>query len=269
MNPSESILPGIDLSVAIEYVTQYFVASLRIGAFMISAPFFGTRYVMPQIRIMLAMVLTVIIATKTPLPDSATIGSAFGIALMLTEIAIGLSAGLITTIWFAAAALAGEKIASTAGLGYAAQMDPDAGGQTPVVSQILTLFLIVTFLALDGHLILFSLIMRSYEFSPIVVIPDLRVFIEGGIKAAGWMFLAASLIMLPIVTLLLMINISIGVITRSAPQLNLFSFGFPISMLGVFFILFISAPVLGYAFSDLVNATIEDVEFILGGLSGG
>ncbi len=127
----------------------------------------------------------------------------------------------------------------------------------------------MTFLALDGHLILFSLIMRSYEFSPIVVIPDLRVFIEGGIRAAGWMFLAASLIMLPIVTLLLMINISIGVITRSAPQLNLFSFGFPISMLGVFFILFISAPVLGYAFSDLVNATLDDVELILGGLSGG
>lgn len=269
MPANTAILPGIELQIVIEYLTQYFMASLRIGAFLVSAPFFGTRYVMPQIRIMFAMIMTIIIATKTPLPDSNVIGSTLGVALMLKEVAIGLSAGLIMTIWFSAAALAGEKIASTAGLGYAAQMDPDAGGQTPVVSQILTLFLVVVFLSLDGHLVVLSLLLRSYEISPIIVMPDLRGFIEGGIKAAGWMFLAASLIMLPIVTLLLMINISIGIITRSAPQLNLFSFGFPITMLSVFFILFASTSVLGFAFSDLVNATLEDIEMILGGLVGG
>ena len=72
---------------------------------------------------------------------------------MFIEIAIGLTAGLTLTIWFAAVLMAGEKIASSAGLGYAAQVDPASGGQTPVVSQILYLFLLVIFLSVDGHLL--------------------------------------------------------------------------------------------------------------------
>lgn len=269
MDSPNVILPGIELNLLIEQLTQYFVASLRMSAFMIAAPFFGTRYVMPQVRIILGMVLTVLIATITPLPDSDLIGSPMGIALIFKEIAIGLSAGMIMNIWFSAVGLAGEKIAATSGLGFAAQVDPDSGGQTPVVSQILTLFLIVSFLALDGHLVIIAMMMRSFELSPIDQIPSLAVFIEGGIAAAGWMFLAASMIMLPIAALMLMINVSIGVITRSAPQLNLFSFGFPISMIGIFIILFMSTSVLGYAFTDLIEATLGDIEALLGGLANG
>ena len=80
------------------------------------------------------------------------------------------------------------------------------------------------------------------------------------------MFFAAAMIMLPVVTLLLMINITIGVVTRSAPTLNLFSFGFPISMLGVFFILYISTDVLGYAFNDLIEAAMTASNAVLRGL---
>ena len=60
---------------------------------------------------------------------------------MVVELLIGLSLGLTLTIWFAAASLAGEKIASTTGLGFSQMVDPDTGGQTPVMSLILDLFL--------------------------------------------------------------------------------------------------------------------------------
>ena len=65
------------------------------------------------------------------IPDSQLIGTATGVMIIVKEISIGLAAGLIMTIWFSAAALAGEKIASTAGLGFAAQMDPASARRHP------------------------------------------------------------------------------------------------------------------------------------------
>ena len=189
--------------------------------------------------------------------------------IIVKEISIGLAAGLIMTIWFSAAALAGEKIASTAGLGFAAQMDPASGAQTPVVSQILNLLLVVLFLSLDAHLLVISIMLKSYEISPIAYSPDLRVLVASGIEAAGMMFFAAAMIMLPVITLLLMINLTIGVVTRSAPTLNLFSFGFPMTILGTFFALYFSVDALQFVFGELIDEAIGIVKLVLGDLSDG
>ena len=129
-------------------------------------------------------------------------------------------------------------MATSAGLGYAAQIDPQAGGQTPVVSVILNLFLIVLFVSLDGHLLMLRVFFESFSILPIGSMPPPMVLIGAGIKAAGSMFIAASLIMLPVVGIILMINVSAGIMTRSAPQLNLFSFVFPVTILGAFIILY-------------------------------
>ena len=70
---------------------------------------------------------------------------------------------LTLTVWFSAILLAGEKIATAAGLGYAAQIDPSTGANTPVVSQILYLFLLVIFISIDGHLIAIGTMLESYQ----------------------------------------------------------------------------------------------------------
>ena len=114
--------------------------------------------------------------------------------------------GLFLSILFASVALAGEKIAASGGLGFAAQVDPNTGGQTPVISNILTLFLVVTFLSLDGHLALIRAISQSYVFLPFGGSIPLISTSEYGIDAAGQMFHIATVIMLPIVALLLLTN---------------------------------------------------------------
>ena len=101
-------------------------------------------------------------------------------AVIFKEIAIGVTAGLILSIMFSAASLAGEKIATSAGLSYAAQVDPVSGVQTPVVSQILYLFLIMLFLTVDGHLIALRIIIESYKFIPIGTLPVPSALINGG-----------------------------------------------------------------------------------------
>ena len=121
------------------------------------------------------------------------------LVLIFKEIAIGLTGGLILTIWFSAAGLAGEKIATSCGLGYAMQVDPSSGTSSPVISQILTLlFLIVIFISIDGYLIILRVLLDSYELIPIGANLNLGVMVANGISAAGSMFLAATIIMLPI-----------------------------------------------------------------------
>ena len=83
------------------------------------------------------------------------------------------------------------------------------------------------------------------------------------------MFLAATIIMLPIAMVLLLINMTIGIITRSAPQLNLFSFGFPISLLAVFIVLFFSAAAIGASAESLIESALTAMQTLIGGLAYG
>lgn len=262
-------LPGLELGQLMGWLVQYFLASLRIGAFLMSAPLLGVRWVPVQLRIIMGLSLTLVVASQTSLPDPEIATTLAGLVVILSEIAIGLTAGLTLTILFSAVLLAGEKIATSSGLGFAAQMDPTSGGQTPVVSQTLYLFLIAVFVSLDGHLAAIALMLESYSAMPVGFQPSAGLLAKSAIEAAGSMFFAASMIMLPIAIILLLVNVAIGIITRSAPQLNLFSFGFPITMLGAFLVLYLSADSLGFAFADLVDSGTEALETLLGDLANG
>ncbi len=262
-------LPGVNLQFVMELLAGLFLASLRIGAFLIASPFFGGSAVPLQVRIIMAVLLGVAVVTTVEVPDWQAFAGLNGLQVILTELAIGISSGLILTIWFSAALLAGEKIASSAGLGFAAQIDPDSGGQTPVVSKTFSLFLTVIFLSWNGHLLVLRAVADSYTYLPVGAMPAFPVLIQSGIAAAGSMFLAATIIMLPLTAFLMAINLVIGVITRSAPQLNLFSFGFPISMIGIFVLLYLWVDVLGGAMDDLSHAAAENIQFVLGTMING
>ena len=262
-------LPGVNLQFVMELLAGLFLASLRIGAFLIASPFFGGSSVPLQVRIIMAVLLGVAVVTTVEVPDWQAFAGLNGLQVILTELAIGISSGLILTIWFSAALLAGEKIASSAGLGFAAQIDPDSGGQTPVVSKTFSLFLTVIFLSWNGHLLVLRAVADSYTYLPVGAMPAFPVLIQSGIAAAGSMFFAATIIMLPLTAFLMAINLVIGVITRSAPQLNLFSFGFPISMIGIFVLLYLWVDVLGGAMDDLSHAAAENIQFVLGTMING
>ena len=261
--------PGLNLNNIVTILPLFFIATVRVGSFVISSPLFGMRGVPTPIRVVISFILGLAVVSFTGLPSEDLLSSLNFIFIVLVEIAVGLTAGLIVTIWFSSVALAGEKMATSAGLGYAAQIDPQAGGQTPVVSVILNLFLIVLFVSLDGHLLMLRVFFESFSILPIGSMPPPMVLIGAGIKAAGSMFVAASLIMLPVVGIILMINVSAGIMTRSAPQLNLFSFVFPVTILGAFIILYFSTGTMALAFSDLIFSSIEALEDLMLGISDG
>ena len=125
-------MPGVDLQLVMTLLLQYFVASLRIGAFLLSAPLFGARWLPLQVRIIMALSMCASVVGLTPTIDANMLTSSAGMTLIFIEIAVGLTAGLTPTIWFAAMLMAGEKIASSSGLGFAARSI--RAGRTPRLS---------------------------------------------------------------------------------------------------------------------------------------
>jgi len=189
--------------------------------------------------------------------------------IILQEVFIGLSCGMVLSICFGTVILAGEKIAATSGLAFASQVDPSSGAQSPVISQIFSLFLLVLFFSLNGHLVIFDLIFRSYESFPIGGMVEYKKIIENSLSSTNFLFKTAVMIVLPIVSVLFFMNIGIGFITKSAPQLNLFSFGFPMTILGTFFALYFSVDALQFVFSELIDEAIGIIKMVLGDLSDG
>ncbi|MFL2785378.1 MAG: flagellar biosynthetic protein FliR [Paracoccaceae bacterium] len=262
-------IPGLSLQNVVEQLSVFFLSSIRIGAFLISSPFFGAQSIPLQVRIITSILLGFAFHSQSASMQISNFDNLDLVRVVFAEILIGLVVGLFVSILFASVALAGEKIATSGGLGFAAQVDPNSGGQTPVISNILTLFLIVIFLSVDGHLALIRAIHFSYEILPMGISLELQNASKFGVDAAGAMFEIAAVIMLPIVILLLMTNFTVGVVTRSAPQLNLFSFGFPITLLVVFLGLYASATPLGYAMEELVEFSLSFVDQFFESISNG
>ena len=105
------------------------------------------------------------------------------------------------SICFGTVILAGEKIAATSGLAFASQVDPTSGAQSPVISQIFSLFLLILFFALNGHLIILELIFKSFEKLPIGSFVDNNLLVEKGLTSTDFLFTSAVTIVLPIVSI--------------------------------------------------------------------
>lgn len=263
------VLPGLNLQFVMETLAAVFLTSLRVGAFLIASPFFGGTTVPVQARIIVAVLLGIAVASNVTVPSWQSFDAMTGFQVILTELTLGIGAGLILTIWFAAALLAGEKIAASSGLGFAAQMDPDSGGQTPVVSKIFSIFLTVLFLSWNGHLVVLRAVLDTYQFFPVGSLPNIEALVAGGLKAAGSMFFAATIIMLPITGFLVAINLAVGVISRSSPQMNLFAIGFPISMIVIFVLFYMWVGALGHSLVELSQTGVENVKIVLGAVING
>lgn len=255
-NPDSGI-PGLDLARMMGLSLQFLFAMLRIGAFVVAAPLFSARFIPLQVRIIMAVFLTFAVMGFVPMPEPEALAQLSAVPWMIRELAIGLAAGLVLQIFFSCAVMAGELVASTAGLGFAAQMDPATGTQTPVVGQIFSLFLLATFVAEDGHLAVLRIVYDSYRLIPPGAPMEYGGLLDAGAEATRHMYYFAVQLAMPVVAVLLIVNFTIGIITRSAPQMNLFSFGFPLTLSITLIQLYLTAPSLGPAISAKLASALN------------
>lgn len=266
---SSSGIPGLELAELTDLGLQFLFAMLRIGAFVLSAPLFAARFVSLPVRIIITVCIAVWILQHVQMPPAQNLASLTSVTWVLRELGIGLAAGMVLQIYFTAAVMAGDRIANTAGLGLAAQVDPATGSQTPVIGQFFMLFLLAIFVAVDGHLVAIRLILESYTLIPPGPVGTENAFTQDGLAATGEMFRAAVQLMMPVVSVLIVLNIVIGVITRSSPQLNIFAFGFPLTMTVTLLLLFVTTTTMGDALLDHMAQALQHLGDMLGGRVNG
>lgn len=210
---------------------------LRVSALFLAIPVFTGHMVPIRIRVMLAASITWLISPTLPaMPDTALF-SLSGFWIAVQQFLIGLAIGFVLHLVFEAIVFGGQSVAYGMGLGFASMIDPQTGVQVPVIAQFYQILATLLFLAMDGHLVLVRLLADSFQVLP-VGFEGLSA--DAMRRLALWgsrLFMAGILLSLPLVTALLLVNLGFGVASRAAPQLNIFSVGFPITLgLGLFLI---------------------------------
>ena len=251
------------LDEIIGWVGDFFWPFLRIGALFLSAPVFGARTVPVRARIILAVVITLLIQPSLPFLPAIDPLSAEGLLVILQQLSVGLVMGVVLQIMFATLVMAGQTMATTMGLGFASTVDPQNGVQVTMLGQFYLIIATLLFLAMDGHLLLIKVLADSFIALPINSgLISTQTFWNLALFPAE-MFASAVLIALPVMVGVLLVNLGFGVMTRAAPQLNIFAVGFPTTMLAGFILMFLSLPVLSPLLVDLFTSSFDFLRFLV------
>jgi flagellar biosynthetic protein FliR len=202
----------------------------RILGLIMVAPVFGHRAVPGRVKIGLGIFIALIIApTLPPMPDVG-LGSWHGLFILVQQLLIGISIGFIKRIVFAAVEAAGEIVGLQMGLGFASFFDPQSAGQTLVLARFFNMLALLVFLAVNAHLLLIGVLVDSFQTLPISPQPLSAAGFYNVAAFGSTVFAVGLQLALPLIAILLMTNLSLGILTRSAPQLNIFAIGFPITL---------------------------------------
>ncbi|MBE0403380.1 flagellar biosynthetic protein FliR [Halomonas citrativorans] len=202
----------------------------RITAFMAVSPLWGHSSIPNQAKVGIAALVTIVIAPILPAMPNVAIMSWAGIGIMIEQIVIGLAIGLVMHIVFAVVQAAGEYIGLQMGLAFATFFDASSGTNIMVLSRILYMITLLMFLAFNGHLMVLETLVMSFETLPIGISGLNPGAFDLLARYAGTIFAAGMLLALPVVGALLIINLCLGILNRSAPQLTVFNIGFPTSL---------------------------------------
>jgi flagellar biosynthetic protein FliR len=231
----------------------------RILGLIAAAPLFGNTAVPVSVKVGLGVMLASIMAPAIPALPAADPMSMAGLLILIQELLIGLGMGFAMRVVFAAVEMAGEVSSLTMGLGFATFFDPMSSGRSSAVSQFLALIATMAFLAANAHLVLLEALAESFISMPVSATP---MSSGAPLELARWgahIFSAGLQLSLPIVAALLITNVALGILTRAAPQLNIFGIGFPVSLGVGLLVISMVLPYLNTPIQNLFNQGIEAV----------
>jgi flagellar biosynthetic protein FliR len=232
------------INILASEIANYFYAFLlpfvRISAFTLAAPIFSLNAFNVRFRIIIATALTVLAVDLIEF-NAELLSIDRLIALVLVQLFLGLISGFILQVINGAITVAGQAISNAMGLGMANLIDPTLGN-VPVISQFLVILSTLIFIMADGHLVLIQILMQSFSIFPVDETFSLNIIYELFIEWTPLLFTGGLLLALPIIISVLLVNAGLGMITRSAPALNIISVGFPAIMMAGIIILILVLP---------------------------
>ncbi|THD49567.1 flagellar biosynthetic protein FliR [Rahnella sp. Larv3_ips] len=247
---------NLSISSLYEIINQFFWPALRVLALFTTAPIFNEKSIGKKAKIGMAVIIAMLIGQNLP-ESNVKIFSIPALWVGAQQFIIGAAMGLTVQLIFVAVRTAGEIIGLQMGLSFATFFDPAAGGNMPVIARILNLLVTLLFLTFNGHLWMLHILADSFILLPVSANPLNSDGFWAITHAAGLIFKCGLMLGLPIITLLLILNLTLGLLNRLTPQLSIFVVGFPltlsIGMVAMSLIMYTLAPFFENMMADIFD----------------
>lgn len=254
--------------IDINQLAVFFLVLARLSAFLIVGPLFSLPNIPGLVKIGLSFALAVIVL---PLVDSAeAVNSIAGwnfVLALAREILVGLAIGFITSLVLSALAFAGTMIDMQIGFFMSMIFDPMAGAMAGIISRFIQLLGVAVLLAVNGHHMIIAALVKSYA-----VVPVNSAQVHGAnamflIKVFGQVISIGVQIAAPIIAVMLIIDVTLGLLARTAPQINVFMLGFPVKIIFGLVTLSVMVPVLVRIIYSLCGIIERDIVILLKGMT--
>ncbi len=239
------------------WISPLFWPFLRTLALFTAAPVFSSRAI--PIRAKVALAFFVALAMQASLPDMPVVGfnDPQVLAVVIQQVGVGLAIGFAVRVVFTAVELAGEVVGFQMGLNFAAFFDPAIGAQSSAVARFFGQMTSLLFLVMNGHLMVLIAVTKSFRAFPIDQ-NFLQSLAQMKLQRLGAdLFASALWIALPMVGMLMFANLALGIVSRVAPQMNIFAVGFPITLVVGLIGIAVTLPMLDQPFMTLMERSIE------------
>jgi flagellar biosynthetic protein FliR len=214
-----------------QFLADSLLSFCRISGMFASMVGLSAKTIPTPIKSLLAVLLTLMILPMVPPSPVTDLVNAGTFVLMIQQIVIGVAIGFLSMMVLNTFVIAGQIIAMQTGLGFASIVDPVNGINVPAVGQFYLILATLLFWSLDGHLAMIQMITMSFHAFPISEGWWQPEQFQAIAHWAAWMFTSAVIVTLAPIVSLLIVNLAFGVMTKAAPQLNIFSIGFSIAQI--------------------------------------
>ncbi|MBN2079389.1 MAG: flagellar type III secretion system protein FliR [Spirochaetes bacterium] len=225
----------------------FLLIMMRMNAMVIIAPFFSSDVIPFRIKALISFLVSLVIFPMVAAKGYRIPGDMGGyFLLVLQEVAIGLFIGFLVSVIFAAFQLSGQFFAVQIGFGINEVLDPIGQVSVPLVGQFKNIIGLLVLLAMNGHHLMLQGVYRSYELAPIMSTKS--AFLGGLLKyllhAFSGMFVVALKIAIPIVAIVFVVTVSLGILAKVAPQMNIMMLGFPFKIAVSFIVMLVITPMI-------------------------
>ncbi len=237
---------------------------LRMIGFVLSSAIFGMELLNTSVKILLSLVLAVLVFApiKSSTVDYSLISNEI-VGLAIREVFVGLTLGFLTKLFFFIVTMAGDMVSISIGLSSSQLFNPMLGSSGNVVDQFYSTLGTLVFLAIGGHHMLLSSLVQSYDLIQVGRM-SLNVGVLAEVVSFGQeVFVMAIKMSAPVIVTALLTNISMGILGRAVPQINVLVTGVPVSVMLGLLVMFICLPLLVVEMNGVVDITAEKLFFIM------
>lgn len=230
----------IEAEQILSIMALYILPFARLSGFLMTVSVIGSRNIPARFRLLLALSITFLVAPLLPATEPVTLFGAKSYILIIEQTLIGIALGFVSRLMLETFVIGSQVIAMQSGLGFASLVDPANGNSVPALGQFFLMLTTLLFLSVDGHLIMIRLVVESFTSFPIGSSQSISEMFFQLVSWTKWVFAAALIMALVSIASLLIVNLAFGVMTRAAPQINVFAVGFPLTMVAGLILVWLS-----------------------------